>query len=379
MSEINQTVPIGAAPLRRWRKIAAGVLVAAAALAALSIIGGGTPQSNAAPATGGAAVNKANTPNGLIVFMRPGTIGEYDLWAVRPDGTGLRRLTESSANRSDYNPSWSPDGSVVLFERRKLDESKPGSDEALYEVDAHGRGFRQITHCRGRCWGDGEADWSANGSRIVFGRASGPRSAPGPSLLAIYVVNADGSHVRRISTPPHGYEDHYPTFSPDGRTVVFQRDTSTAVPGQTKLIAVDVVTRRERLAYRIPKWAPGSGTATFSPNGKQILFGYWCIYGDSCPPSTRADRNATLATIHPDGTALHRLHLRTGADSGEWSPDGTQIVFRCRSANPSAPPPPGLPPLAALFRVCTSKLDGTGFRRFPWPVSSAEPDWGTHQ
>ena len=242
--------------------------------------------------------------------------------------------------------------------------AKPGSDEALNEVDAHGRGFHQITHCRARCRGDGEADWSPDGTRIVSGRATGPRSAPGPSLLAIYIVNANGSHVRRISTPPHGYEDHYPTFSPDGRTVVFQRDTSTAVPGQTKLIAVDVVTRRERLAYRIPKWAPGTGTATYSPNGKQILFGYGAS-GDSRPPSTRDERNATLATIHPDGTALHRLHLRTGAESGEWSPDDTQIVFRCRSANPTAPPPPCLPPLASLVRVCTTKLDGTGFRTLP--------------
>jgi hypothetical protein len=27
--------------------------------------------------------------------MRPGAVGEYDIWVVRPDGTGLRRLTES--------------------------------------------------------------------------------------------------------------------------------------------------------------------------------------------------------------------------------------------------------------------------------------------
>jgi hypothetical protein len=30
------------------------------------------------------------------------------------------------------------------------------------------------------------------------------------------------------------------------------------------------------------------------------------------------------------------------------------------------------------FRLCTSALDGSGFTRFPWPVQSAEPDWGTH-
>ena len=349
------------------RRLTLFLIIAASCTAAVAMAG---------IATGKRRAHAADLPDGRIVFMRPGTIGEYDLWAVRPNGTGLRRLTESPANRSDYNPTWAPDGSVVLFERRKLDESKPGSDEALYEVDPRGAAFRQITHCHGRCWSDAEPAWSASGKRIAFGRATGPRTAPGPSLVAIYVANADGSNVRQMSKPPHGYEDHYPDWSPNGRTIVFQRVTfdSHGTPKQTKLIAVDVGTRRERVLYRIPKWAPGSGLAEFAPNGKRILFGYWCIYGDSCPPSSRAARNATLATILPDGTGLHTLHLQAGADSGGWSPDGKQVVFRCRS-KPGTSPPPGLPPLAGLFRICTSKLDGTGFRRFPWPVSSAEPDW----
>jgi Tol biopolymer transport system component len=87
--------------------------------------------------------------NGLIAFMRPGTVGEYDIWVVRPDGTGLRRVTESPANRSDYYPDWSPDGSTLLFERRKLDPAAAGGDEALYAVDAA---------------------WSPSGNRIAFGR-----------------------------------------------------------------------------------------------------------------------------------------------------------------------------------------------------------------
>ena len=69
--------------------------------------------------------------------------------------------------------------------------------------------------------------------------------------------DADGSHVREISRPPRGFEDHYPTWSPDGRTIVFQRDTSTQVPKPGKLIAVDVATRVERTVYRFPRWAPG--------------------------------------------------------------------------------------------------------------------------
>jgi len=78
--------------------------------------------------------------------MRPGAVGEYEIWVVRPNGTGLRRLTESPANRSDYNPAWSPDSSTLLFERRKLEPGAAGGDETLYAVNADGGGFRQITH-----------------------------------------------------------------------------------------------------------------------------------------------------------------------------------------------------------------------------------------
>jgi TolB protein len=114
----------------------------AAARTAASAAASSTLAGTAAGAAG------AQPRNGLIAFMRPGTVGEYDIWVVRPDGTGLRRVTESPANRSDYYPDWSPDGSALLFERRK-DPAVAGGDEALYAVNADGRGFRQVTHCRG--------------------------------------------------------------------------------------------------------------------------------------------------------------------------------------------------------------------------------------
>src|SRR5204863_6332168 len=106
----------------------------------------------------------------------------------------------------DYSPAWSPDGSKVLFERRKETPSASG-EEALFLVDAGGRRLRQLTRCSGTCWSDGEGSWSSDGSRIAFGRAAGPQSAPAPALVAVYVANADGSGTRKLSSPPKGWED----------------------------------------------------------------------------------------------------------------------------------------------------------------------------
>ena len=196
MSQITQIVLITTGALRRQRKIVACVLVGGAALAALLFIGEGTSPSKAAPASAVGA-GKARPGNGLIVFMRPGEIGAFDVWIVRPDGSHLRRVTKSPKGRDDHNPVWSPDGSTILFERRKLDSSTPGPDEAIYAVNANGKDLHQVTHCHGHCWSDSEPAWTADGSRIAFGRATGPRSAPAPSHVAIAVARADGSHVRR--------------------------------------------------------------------------------------------------------------------------------------------------------------------------------------
>jgi Tol biopolymer transport system component len=251
----------------------------------------------------------------------------------------------------------------VLFERRG------GDGDDLWTVDPNDGRLNRVTDCKDDCWSDNEAGWSPDGKQIAFGRATGPRSAQGPSLIAIYVANADGSDAHQVSSPPTGSEDHYPTWSADGKTLVFERNPDTSPPGRTTLVAVDVATRTEHLVYTLPPWANGSGIPKFSPGGLRILFSFWCIYGDDCAASTRASRNARLATINTNGTGLKVLPLRVHGDSGTWSPDGTRIAFRCW-------PKTGL--RVGDFRLCASRLDGTQLRRFPWRLDSAHPDWGTH-
>src|SRR6476661_8251555 len=99
-----------------WRRASGGTTMRAmtAALGAVCVLTTLTACSSGNPAARTAASATASSTlagaaagtvsakprNGLIAFMRPGTVGEYDIWVVRPDGTGLRRVTESPANRS---------------------------------------------------------------------------------------------------------------------------------------------------------------------------------------------------------------------------------------------------------------------------------------
>lgn len=314
-------------------------------------------------------MNPRSQSGDSIAFMRPGELGEYDVWAVRSNGGDLRRLTKSPLNRADYDPRWSPDGSRVLFGRMHTD----GLGDDLHTVQADGTGLHRLTNCASGCWSDGEAAWSADGQRIAFTRATGPLPPANaqPSKVAVYVMNASGSGVRQVTRPAANREgDRYPTWSPDGTTIVFQRDFTDGSKGHSKLMAVDVAGGAERLVYQLPDWAPGAGFPKFSPDGRRILFHYWCIWGDNCPAGARAPRNARLATIRLDGTGLRLLRLGILADSGAWAPDGDAITFRCQ--------PQAGPPRAGAFRLCTSRLDGSNLKVFPIePLNSVHSDWGT--
>lgn len=86
-----------------------------------------------------------------IAFSRVDSSGFAHLYFVRPDGTGLHRITKDRFN--DKNPSWSPDGSRLVFTRGGADDADP---EHLYLVRADGTALTQLTKTDSH---DLEADW----------------------------------------------------------------------------------------------------------------------------------------------------------------------------------------------------------------------------
>lgn len=124
-----------------------------------------------------------------IAFSREGV--EEGLYTVRPDGTGLTRVT---AWGSDW-PSWSPDGTRLVV----LGGEVPGA--RLYVLRADGSGGEQLT---GPEYFPGAPDWSSDGRWIVF-----PSAQPGPPGL--WVIRPDGSGARRIPNTGIG---QYPRWQP---------------------------------------------------------------------------------------------------------------------------------------------------------------------
>jgi Tol biopolymer transport system component len=128
-------------------------------------------------------------------------------------------------------PSYSPDGTQIAF-RGDLDLAEPSGDEEIYVMDADGTNVRQLTS---NADFDSAPSWSNDGEQILFERAPAGTFTPGIEAQEkdVYVMRADGTHVRRLTDSPG--LDEGAEFSPDATKIVF----SSARDGQQELYVMD--------------------------------------------------------------------------------------------------------------------------------------------
>ncbi len=118
------------------------------------------------------------------------------LFIIRPDGTGLRRLT-ADASGAGY-PRWSRDGQRILFS---------SGTSAIWIVDVASGKSRQISDPTDAGLFT-DANWSPDGSQIIY-RHFTPGS---PATIELVIANADGSHPVNLWVAPIGYGGNRPDW-----------------------------------------------------------------------------------------------------------------------------------------------------------------------
>jgi TolB protein len=281
------------------------------------------------------------------------------------DGGGQKQITRPPRGAVDDQPTWAPDGSLIAFTRCGRD-----APCHVYVVRPDGSGAHQLGKAcpaganETTCPDDEDASFSASSRNVVFTQSTGKvrRDNRGDTWIqhsALMVMDRGGGNRRLIfQGKPWSGDLHYATFSPDGKQLVFEWDHSgfASPPTEKAVFVVDVDGTHLR---RLTPWDENSGDGPdWSPDGRWILF--HSHEGDGGPQSQ-------YFIIHPDGTGRQQVtHFpdSTHVASASFSPDGRSIVF---SKGPEG----------GNIDVYTMALDGSNEQRLTRSrLWESAPSWG---
>jgi TolB protein len=184
------------------------------------------------------------------------------------------------------------------------------------------------------------ANWSPDGTKLTFMVNQG-----------IWTVSADGTGLKEVFQPPAGTGvDDGPTFTPDGKHIIFTRCCITGFGYSLWMINADGGGLKDVTKEQVVNGdGPADTTPQVSPNGKTIVF-------NRCFPNAPC----VVATVNINGTNLQDLTDNTQflSEHPNWSPDGTKIVFE-------------MDPLGGSPNIATINPDGSGFRQLTFSTGRA--------
>lgn len=301
-------------------------------------------------ATGLAACGDPAPPESVISFTRYAGNGQGHVFTMRPDGSGIQRVTSSPGVQA--HSSLSPDATRVVYS-----QVNPGGS-SIEAVDRAGGPIAVLN--TGRKWSL-VPHWAPDGSRIAF-------TSDADGNYEIYTMNPDGGDVRQLTFTAPPIQHVGPKYSPDGSQLLYATDEDEEDPANQQDIWV--MPAGGGAGTRLTRGINDRESRGWSPDGKRIV------------TQTVEDGVGQLVVLNADGTGLRRITgfppgtprfapggifpVMSGAVTPAWSPGGDRIAFASNHEG--------------NYDVYVIAPDGTGLRRV---TRSPEPElsvsWGPLQ
>lgn len=209
----------------------------------------------------------------------------FDIFTAKPDGSDVNQLTKAPGYHAETTIS--RNGKLVFT-------SKRDGDLDIYTMDRNGKNVKRLTNELGY---DGGPFWSYDGKQIVY-RAYHPQAEKEkadyiallkqnlirPTVLDIWVMNADGSNKRQVT---HLNKASFaPYFFPDGKRIIFASNVADPKGRDFDLYMINTDgSGMERITYN----DTFDGFPMFSPDGKKLVF------ASNRNDKTRGDTNIFIA------------------------------------------------------------------------------------
>ena len=245
----------------------------------------------------------------------------YELYSKNMDSGELTRLTD--ARGYDAEASYSPDGEQIVFASNReaysrelsereatLFEVDPASMIDLYIMNADGSEVRRLTDHPGY---DGGPFFSPNGERICWRRFS-----EDGATAEIFTMRVDGSDVRRLTDL--GAMSWAPFFHPSGEYLVFTTNLQGFSNFELYLVRAD----GEGDPVRVTHTDGFDGLPVFLPDGDQISW---------TSNRTASNRSQIFLAEWDDAEARRRLGLETSAASEVAASEDREAALAAVSAS----------------------------------------------
>jgi Tol biopolymer transport system component len=272
--------------------------------------------------------------NGKIAFQSQSLSDNIRdaIYIINSDGTEMTVLTEGDSD-SELSPQWSPDGKRIVFASGIIDATKWLNELRISVMNIDGSKRVKLTSTPDV--EDSDPSFSPDGKQILFTRMFIDKSSE------VFIIDSDGSDERKI------VDGRLPRWSPNGEEIVFLKDKD-----------IYLMTLGEKEIQKLFTIGPATiTTLAWSPNGRYLLF----------------DRISSENQSN-DGVYIYEFETKKQVrliDSGEsycqdgaWSPDSKEIVLACSNGG-----------YLQLYKMGLTSLNLTSLtssREFP----SYSPSWG---